>query len=52
VGDAVLAANKAIVAVRAVYQAQDKVADEFECERWHGLRDLLVSELTRRRDVA
>jgi hypothetical protein len=44
---AVLAAQKAIVAVRAAYQAQEKVADEFERERWLGLREFVVSELMR-----
>jgi hypothetical protein len=44
---AALAANKAIAAVRAAYAAQDKVADEFDRERWIGLRDLVVSELER-----
>ena len=40
-------AQKAIVAVRAAYQAQEKVADEFERERWLGLREFVVSELMR-----
>ena len=44
---AALAAQKAIVAVRAAYQAQEKVADEFERERWLGLREFVVSELVR-----
>src|SRR5262249_54524267 len=44
---AALAAQKAIVAVRAAYQAQEKVADEFERERWLGLREFVVSELMR-----
>ena len=44
---AVLAAQKAIVSVRAAYQAQEKVADEFERERWLGLREFVVSELMR-----
>jgi len=44
---AALAAQKAIVAVRAAYQAQEKVADEFDRERWLGLREFVVSELMR-----
>ena len=44
---AVLAAQKAIVAVSAAYAAQDRVTDEFDRERWRGLRDLIVSELNR-----
>jgi hypothetical protein len=44
---AALAAQKAIVAVRAAYQAQEKVADEFERERWLGSREFVVSELMR-----
>ena len=44
---AALAAYKAIAAVRAAYAAQDKLADEFDRERWYGLRDLVVSELER-----
>jgi hypothetical protein len=44
---AALAAQKAIVAVSEAYAAQDKVADEFDRERWLGLRDFVVSELMR-----
>ena len=44
---AALAANKAIVAVRVAYAAQDKITDDFDRERWLGLRDLVVSELER-----
>ena len=44
---ATLAAYKAIATVRAAYQAQEKVADEFERERWLGLREFVVSELMR-----
>ena len=44
---AVLAAHKAIVAVKAAYEAQHKLADEFERERWLGLREFVVSELMR-----
>src|SRR5262249_48972443 len=44
---AVLAAHKAIVAVKAAYEAQHKFADEFERERWLGLREFVVSELMR-----
>jgi hypothetical protein len=44
---AVLAAQKAVLAVKQAYAAQDKVADEFERERWLGLRDFVVSELMR-----
>src|SRR5215813_12908116 len=44
---AALAAQKAIVAVRAAYQAREKVADEFERERWLKLREFVVSELMR-----
>src|SRR5262245_10836260 len=42
---AVLAAQKAIVAVRDAYAVQDKVADKFDREHWLGLRDFVVSEL-------
>ena len=44
---AVLLAQKAIHAVRLAYAAQEKVADEFDCERWLGLRDFVISELER-----
>ena len=44
---AVLAAHKAIVAVKAAYEAQNKFADEFDRGRWLGLRDFVVSELER-----
>ena len=44
---AALAAHKAIVAVKAAYEAQHKLADEFDRERWLGLRDFVVSELMR-----
>ena len=44
---AVLAAQKAVLAVKQAYAAQDKVADEFERERWLGLRDFVVSALMR-----
>jgi hypothetical protein len=44
---ATMAAYRAIAAVRAAYQAQEKVADEFERERWLGLREFVVSELMR-----
>jgi hypothetical protein len=44
---AVLAAHKAIVAVKAAYEAQHKLADEFDRERWLGLREFVVSELMR-----
>jgi hypothetical protein len=44
---AVLAAQKAVLAVKQAYAAQDKVADEFDRERWLGLRDFVVSELER-----
>src|SRR5262245_605678 len=44
---AVLAAQKAIIAVREAYAAQDKVTDDFDRERWLGLRDFVVSELER-----
>jgi hypothetical protein len=44
---AVLAAHKAIVAVKAAYEAQHKFADEFDRKRWLGLRDFVVSELER-----
>src|SRR5262245_11969511 len=44
---AVLRAQKAIVAVREAYAAQDKVTDDFDRKRWIGLRDFVVSELAR-----
>ena len=44
---AVLAAQKAIIAVREAYAAQNRVTDEFDRERWLGLRDFVVSELER-----
>src|SRR5262245_32948084 len=44
---AALAAHKAILAVKAAYEAQHKLADEFDRERWLGLRDFVVSELMR-----
>jgi len=44
---AALAAHKAIVAVKAAYEAQHKLADEFDRERWLGLREFVVSELMR-----
>jgi len=44
---AVVLAQKAIHAVRLAYAAQEKVADEFDRERWLGLRDFLISELER-----
>ena len=44
---AVLAADKAIHAVRLAFQAQIKVADAYDRERWLGLRDFVVSELER-----
>ena len=44
---AVLAAQKAIVAVREAYAAQDKIVDDFDRERWRGLRDFVVTELER-----
>jgi hypothetical protein len=44
---AALAAQKAIVAVKAAYEAQHKLADEFDRERWLGLLEFVVSELMR-----
>ena len=44
---AMLAAEKAIVLVRAAYDAQIKAADELDRERWLGLRDWVLSELRR-----
>ena len=44
---AALAAHKAILAVRVAYQAQDKVADDFEREQWRALRDIVINELER-----
>ena len=44
---AALAAHKAIVAVKAAYEAQHKLADEFDRARWLGLREFVVSELMR-----
>jgi hypothetical protein len=44
---AVLAAHTAILAVKEAYAAQDKAADEYDRERWLGLRDFVVSELMR-----
>jgi len=44
---AVLAGQKAVLAVKQAYAAQDKLADEFDRERWLGLRDFVVSELER-----
>src|SRR5262245_38953111 len=44
---AVLAAQKAVLAVKWAYAAQDKVTDDFDRERWLGLRDFVVSELER-----
>jgi hypothetical protein len=44
---AVLAAQKAILAVRDAYAAQDRVTDDFDRERWLGLRDFVVTELER-----
>jgi len=44
---AALQANKAVVAIKQAYEAQIKVAGEFDRERWLGLRDLVVSELMR-----
>jgi hypothetical protein len=42
-----LAAEKAILATRQAYDAQIKVADEFDRERWLGLKDFVLSELRR-----
>jgi hypothetical protein len=44
---AVLQAQKAIIAVKQAYAAQDKAADGFDRERWYGLREFVVSELMR-----
>jgi hypothetical protein len=44
---AALAAQKAIIAVSAAYAAQEKVTDDLDRERLVGLRDFVVSELTR-----
>ena len=44
---AALAAQKAILAVKAAYEAQHKCADECDRERWLGLRDFVLSELER-----
>jgi hypothetical protein len=40
-------AQKAAHAVRLAYDAQLKLSDEYDRERWLGLRDFVVSELER-----
>src|SRR5262249_6922049 len=44
---ATLQANKAVFAIKQAYDAQIKAADEFDRERWIGLRDFVVNELER-----